>query len=129
VTILHNGSRDRIRFYGIDAPEFHQAFGRKAKQFVKDLVFLKTVDVDTITFDQYGRMDCIVRVAGKVVNEELIRAGFAWVYNYYCKKPLCLEWRRLEDEARASKRGLWSDPHPIPPWDWRREYDRGGPIR
>jgi micrococcal nuclease len=27
---------------------------------------------------------------------------------------------RLEAEAREARRGLWSQPHPIPPWDWRR---------
>jgi len=26
----------------------------------------------------------------------------------------------LEAEARAARRGLWSDPNPLPPWDYRR---------
>jgi len=28
--------------------------------------------------------------------------------------------RDLEQEARAVERGLWSDPKPTPPWEWRR---------
>jgi endonuclease YncB( thermonuclease family) len=31
-----------------------------------------------------------------------------------------MEYFRIEDEARVAGRGLWSDPHPVPPWEWRR---------
>jgi endonuclease YncB( thermonuclease family) len=24
-------------------------------------------------------------------------------------------------EARKEKNGLWADPHPMPPWEWRKE--------
>jgi len=26
----------------------------------------------------------------------------------------------LENEARDGKKGLWADPHPVPPWEWRK---------
>jgi endonuclease YncB( thermonuclease family) len=29
---------------------------------------------------------------------------------------------KLQDEARAEKRGLWSDMHSIPPWQWRKTH-------
>jgi endonuclease YncB( thermonuclease family) len=58
---------------------------------------------------------------GTVVNQEIIRAGFAWVCPTYCKKPLCLESKRLESEAATAKLGLWQDKNPLPPWEWRRE--------
>ena len=61
---------------------------------------------------------------GQIVNEEIIRAGFAWVYHTYCKKPVCLEWKREEDEARAAKQGLWTDKSPVPPWEWRKAATR-----
>jgi hypothetical protein len=32
-----------------------------------------------------------------------------------------------EGEARAAKRGLWSQPDAVPPWDWRR--GKGTPSR
>ncbi len=25
----------------------------------------------------------------------------------------------LEEEARVAGRGLWADPHAVPPWEWR----------
>ena len=58
---------------------------------------------------------------GQIVNEKIIRAGFAWVYHTYCKKPVCLDWKREEDEARAAKQGLWTDKNPVPPWEWRAQ--------
>ena len=53
----------------------------------------------------------------KIIVEELLRAGLAWHYKRYSKEE---ELAVLEDEARANKVGLWTDPHPVPPWEWRR---------
>jgi micrococcal nuclease len=103
-------------------PEKKQAFGTRAKQFTSDLVFGKVVDVEPIEIDRYGRAVGIVKLEdGQIVNEEIVRAGFAWVYDRYCKKPLCLEWKRIEGEARASQVGLWKDKNPLPPWEWRTQ--------
>jgi len=38
----------------------------------------------------------------------------------------------LEQEARAAKRGLWADPSPVPPWEWRkaaRAHQRGAALQ
>jgi hypothetical protein len=32
----------------------------------------------------------------------------------------CKDLQRLEDEARAARRGLWSISNAIPPWEFRR---------
>jgi micrococcal nuclease len=63
----------------------------------------------------------VVRVRGKTVNEELVRASVAWVYMQYCKQPICREWSRLHEEVMNAKRGLWADREPVPPWEFRRE--------
>ncbi|CAG0912171.1 unnamed protein product, partial [Cyprideis torosa] len=42
---------------------------------------------------------------------------YAWHYRKYSKDP---NLQALEDEARKAKRGLWADPDPVAPWDWRR---------
>ncbi len=55
ITVLHKGKPERIRLNGIDYPEKRQAFGRRAKQFTSNLVFAKTVTVQALDQDRYGR--------------------------------------------------------------------------
>lgn len=108
----------KIRLYGIDTPEKGQAFGKKAKQFTSDMVFGKIVEVDPVAVDRYGQTIALVYdTDGKSLNEELIRAGLAWVYTRYCDWAICQEWERIEAEAREAKRGFWSSPHAVPPWE------------
>ena len=112
----------KIRLYGIDCPEKSQALGKKAKQFTSDMVYGKIVEVDPVTVDRYGRTIALVYdTDGKSLNEELVRAGFAWVYTRYCDWAICETWEGLEAEAREAKLGLWRDPDPIPPWEFRRK--------
>ncbi len=56
-------------------------------------------------------------------NRELVKAGFAWWYRRYAPDDETL--KQLEAEARAAKRGLWADPHVVPPWEWRGMRTRG----
>ncbi len=55
ITVLHSGKGERIRLHGIDCPEKRQAFGNRAKQFTSNLVFAKTVTVQALNRDRYGR--------------------------------------------------------------------------
>lgn len=122
ITVMHNGRGERIRIYGIDAPEKGQDFGTKARQFTSDQVFGEVVSVEPIDTDRYGRaVSMIVYGRGQNLSGELIKAGFAWVYRKYCTLPVCLEWQRFEKEARTDGFGLWSHPNPKPPWDYRKK--------
>jgi len=121
ITVLRDKEQVRIRLYGIDCPEGGQAFGNKAKQFTSGMVFGKVVEVEPVDVDRYGRTVALVTVFKLLVNEELVNAGFAWVYTRYCDRPICERWKVLEQEAREAKRGLWNDPHAIPPWEYGRE--------
>ena len=97
------------------------SFGTKAKQFTSEMVFGKIVEVESIEQDRYGRTVGLVKIDGKILNEELIKAGMAWVYTQFCKRPVCREWKELETRAKTERRGLWADPHPLPPWEFRRQ--------
>ncbi len=63
------------------------------------------------------------RIVGRVyvdetdVNRELVAQGFAWVYRKYSNDA---ELLRLEAKAKQKGLGLWAEPNPIPPWEWRR---------
>ncbi|WP_045221577.1 thermonuclease family protein [Desulfonatronum thioautotrophicum] len=112
----------RIRLYGIDAPESRQPFGSKSTQFVRDLAALQTVKVDVRHTDRYGRTVAVIFLPdGTNLNEEIVRAGLAWVYTQFCKDhSMCAKWDQLQATAKQSRIGLWHDPDPIPPWEWRR---------
>lgn len=60
---------------------------------------------------------------GRDVNLGQVKAGLDWHYKYY-QDEQSPEDRRIyadaEKEARSARRGLWADPNPTPPWDFRR---------
>jgi endonuclease YncB( thermonuclease family) len=109
----------RIRLHGIDAPETGQDFGTRAKQFASELAFGRTVTVRVHSTDRYGRTVAdVILPDGRLLNHEMVREGLAWWYRRYA--PADRELERLESKARASRRGLWSHPNPVPPWEWRK---------
>jgi len=118
ITVLRDRSEVRIRLDGIDCPESGQAFGSMAKARTAELALGKMVKVRPRNKDRYGRTVAEVWLSdGRNLNRELVRAGFAWWVRKYA--PHDSELARLEAEAQAARRGLWSDGHPIEPWEWR----------
>jgi len=121
ITILDEGKQQtKIRLYGIDTPEKAQAFGKKAKKFTASLTAGKQAKVEVYDTDRYGRSVGVVLVNGTNVNEEIIKNGYAWQYQKYCKASFCDDWLKLEEHARSFAFGLWADSNPQPPWDWRK---------
>jgi len=130
----------RIRLAGIDAPEKRQPFGQRSKQRLSDVVFGRPVRVEWFKADRYGRKVGTVWVADpgcgrpdcpKTLDANLaqITTGMAWWYRAYAKEQTAEDRYRYEfaeSEARARRAGLWSDPAPTPPWDWRRSLREGG---
>jgi micrococcal nuclease len=117
--ILYDSIAERVRLAEIDCPEKSQAFGKNARQYASDLCFGKTV---TVTSD--GKRDRYGRVVGKIttqeginVNEELVKAGFAWHYKQYSKSKTL---DGIEQHARDRRLGLWADKNPVAPWEWRK---------
>ena len=62
ITVMHDGNKEKIRLYGIDTPESKQAFGNEAKNFTYAMVYRKSVNVEPVTTDRYGRTVGIVNV-------------------------------------------------------------------
>ena len=117
--VLNGHHTERIRLSGIDCPEKGQAYGQKAKQTASALVFGKEVTLQTFGKDKYRRTIADVRLPdGSNVNHALVKEGWCWWYRKYAPVNTTLE--RLEAEARESRMGLWADPHPVPPWEWRK---------
>lgn len=119
IEVLHDRKAQRIRLHGIDCPEKGQPFGKVAKWATSALVFGRTVTIQSHDTDKYKRVVAdIVLADATSVNQKLVKDGWCWWYRKYAPDDLVLEG--FETEAREAKRGLWIDPHPVPPWEWRK---------
>lgn len=118
ITVLEGKTQYRLRLNGIDAPESRQAWGRRSKEYLSRLVFDKTLTVELIEMDRYGRHVANIFLEDVWVNRLMVEAGLAWHYRAYSDSAVL---QGAEDRARREKIGLWADAHPIPPWDWRRK--------
>lgn len=117
IDVLRRGQPERIRLAGIDCPEKAQPYGTRARQATAVLVFGMDVRVLEKERDRYGRMvGEVVLGDGRSLNRELVRQGWAWWYRRYAQDRTLGD---LEIVARMERRGLWVDPQPVPPWEWR----------
>jgi endonuclease YncB( thermonuclease family) len=105
IEVLHNQHPERIRLSGIDCPEKHQAFGKRAKQAASELVYGKDVTLQTHGLDKFWRtLANVLLLDGSNVNQELVKQGWCWRYRKYAPSDAVLEG--LEAEAREAKKGL-----------------------
>lgn len=112
----------KIRLAGIDAPERRQAFGQRSREFLASLVAAQQVEVETEKTDKYGRSVGKVLLQGRDVNLAVVAAGLAWHYKEYESEQSPADrllYSNAEQEARDLRKGLWVDPAPEAPWDWR----------
>jgi endonuclease YncB( thermonuclease family) len=96
-------------------------YGKASGKYLASLIAGATVEVETVTTDRYGRTVGIVWDSETNINQEMVQAGYAWVYQRYCDKPFCEYWFALEKKAKANRLGLWQESNPIPPWEWRKK--------
>lgn len=133
LTLLDGANcQHKIRLAGIDAPELGQAYGRRAREALAEMVGGQPVDVRWTGKDRYGRILGDVYLGKRWVNRELLAAGYGWHYRQYSKSK---ELQRAEDLAREKRAGLWADEAPTAPWEWRRRErerrvnpQRGGEV-
>lgn len=112
-----DNTKHKIRLHGIDAPEKGQPYGNRAKEYLSGLIFDKTVKVDSKGTDQYKRVLGVIYFGDTNINAEMVRSGYAWSYKYSKDKY----YIKLQEKAKADKRGLWKDKNSIDPWLWRKE--------
>jgi endonuclease YncB( thermonuclease family) len=120
ITIISNGKKIEIRLFGIDTPEKTQAFGQTARNFTGGKASKGEIRVEPITKDQESKIVAIVFVNGVNLNEQIVNQGFGWVDRQHCKESFCADWLKLESNAKAAHKGLWSDANPTPPWEYRK---------
>lgn len=106
----------RIQLEGIDAPERGQNGYESAKEYLEKLVWGETVTVRYTGNDRYGRILGEVWHGNLFVNEEMVKEGWAWIYE---KSSASRKLISLERDARKAQKGIWSEPNPISPREWR----------
>ena len=115
--LMDDNTTVRVRLYGIDCPERGQPYSRAATNHLKTLLEEGNVKVKEMDIDRYGRTVGMVYVGPINVNESLLANGFAWHSKAFDGNPA---WAALEEDARAQRLGLWSQPNALAPWDWRK---------
>jgi len=128
---LKLANNERVRLIGIDTPEMHeseklyrdsrksgqdaqtiQALGKRAYAFTKALVEGKTVrlEFDVEKRDKYKRLLAYVYLPdGTFVNAEIVKQGYASLMTYPPKVKYADEFRRLYQQAREQRLGLWKE--------------------
>ncbi len=116
--LTEDGEEHRFRIYGIDAPEGNQPYGPEAGNFLRNLIDGHTVGIVQHTTDRWGRrVVWVFTPNGEDVSALLLQEGLAWHYKHFDDTP---EYATYENEARFHRKGLWQDPYPTPPWEFRR---------
>ncbi len=117
----------RIRLFGIDAPEHDQLCeagghqyrcGQQASLALSDQIGSKSVDCVPRDVDQYGRVVAVCSVTGEDLNAWMVRHGWALAYRHYSTAYV-----PDEDTARMAGGGIWRGTFDAP-WDWRRGQRR-----
>lgn len=118
LTVLaRDRSQIKVRVAEIDAPESRQPFGAASKRSLSDLCFNVRAEIRPQKTDRYGRTVARVTCRGEDASAHQVRSGMAWVFDRYVTDRSLY---RLQGEAKAAGRGLWSERTPVPPWEWRK---------
>ena len=113
--------RQRVRLFGIDAPERREPGGPAATDHLRRLVGHERPACTQVDYDRRNRRPvslCAVR--GADLSLEMVRAGHAVVWCSFVRKlrpELLASFRAAERDARRAKRGVWAGS--FKPWrDW-----------
>jgi endonuclease YncB( thermonuclease family) len=120
---------ERIRLFGIDAPESRQrcqsvagrpyACGRAATRALEAAIGGRSVSCTLLTQDRYNRDVALCTVGGRDLGETMVRAGHAVELTQYSGG----RYTDAERAARDAKRGLWAGSFEYPA-QWRAAHPR-----
>lgn len=123
ITVLDKENKKfHIRLQGIDAPEIKQKYGPESQKNLERMVMGKQVTIVWNKVDKYRRTVGTIMLEGRDINIEQVKAGLAWHFKKYAEEQPPADritYAKAEEQARAAKLGLWQDPNPTPPGDYR----------
>ncbi len=124
----------RIRLWGVDTPETKHPqmgvmyFGPEAAAFTRQMTINKKV---TVTLeptrqarDKFSRLLAYIYLPdGKMLNEELLRCGYAYADPRFTH-VLLTRFLDLQKQAQREKRGLWAAVKPDQWPSWYRQRNK-----
>uniref|UniRef100_UPI00402A7F97 thermonuclease family protein n=1 Tax=Turicimonas muris TaxID=1796652 RepID=UPI00402A7F97 len=118
----------KIRLLGIDAPELKMEGGNASRRHLENLIRsgnnqVRIYYLSKKKFDRYGRIIGKVVTNNIDVNRQMVLDGHAWFYRNYQKDVMPKDrvlYQEAMYEAQRTKRGLWAQPNPLEPWEWRK---------
>ncbi len=122
---LTDGTREKVRFIGVDTPESttqHEPFGKEASAYTASILNVgRSVDlqIDLDERDRYGRLLAYVWLSppttgdetearAKMLNAMLVEKGYAMVLTVPPNIAYVDLFVALQLEARNAARGLWA---------------------
>ena len=121
-----------VRIHAIDAPEYGQPHGRRARQALSRLVDRQAIQLRCVDTDTYNRRVCQVFKLATAqdpsdppqdVGLAMVQSGLAWWYRRYSAAQTPQDRARYEaaeTTARSERIGLWREgERAVPPWRWR----------
>lgn len=106
-----HGREVTVELEGVDAPELGQPLGRQVRGFVRALVQGREITIDMVDRGDDGGQ-ARVSVAGQDLSELLAERGLAWATDGGALAESAAR-------ARLARCGIWLDPAPVPPWEFR----------
>ncbi|MBI2587420.1 thermonuclease family protein [Candidatus Amesbacteria bacterium] len=105
-TFILTANHQTVRLFGMDAPESNLCYGQEASAKLDTLLKKRKVQLKEPIVDHFGRIVALVYVDGKLINEIMIREGFA----AYQSKPGSGKEAMLSahDYAKSHKIGIYS---------------------
>lgn len=112
----------KVRLFGVDAPERDQDWADESRENLRKLIDEQEIRLQVVDVDQYGRSVAKVYVGNTYVNLEQLKAGMAWLYEYYCDPKQDADLISAARTAESGRVGLWSDSSALNPREHRRRY-------
>ena len=123
--LFRSSNKERVRLYGIDAPESSQKGGpQSTKQLRKLIGSKKKIWLQPSGTDQYGRIIALIYPRKSApedsYNYHMVLSGHA--HCYMLQPQHQATYQKAEAEAREKRRGLWKQSSHTKPWDYRKAH-------
>ena len=127
--VVDNGRLHYAFIRGIDTPEPGQAYYDEGKSMLRQFARHRKTTVNVLERDDWKREVSDVQISDPESGEqidpalELLRLGLAWFDQ--SDGPYAESYLEAETLARKEKIGIWSQPDPVPPWEfWEKQVQQ-----